>query len=147
MVKVGDFEVKEGYYYHEEHFWAKVEEGVVKFGITDYGQDGLKEVIVVELPSVGEKVTQNKTFGVVESEKAVVDLIAPISGQVKEVNQETLDNPKNVNKDPYGTGWLVAVAPSNLDEELQNIMDFKAALDYHKDFADLTTKEEGMMHF
>jgi glycine cleavage system H protein len=140
MVNVGDFEVREGLYYHKEHFWAKVEDGAVKVGITDYGQDGLQEVVVVQVSSVGDTVTQNEPYGVVESTKAVVDLIAPVSGKIKEVNEDTINNPKLINEDPYGKGWIVAITPSNLDEELKNIMNFKAGLDFYKEFASLTLR-------
>lgn len=140
MVKVGEFEVREGCYYHKDHFWAKVEDGAVKVGITDFGQDALQEVVVVNVPSVGEEVTQNEPYGLVESTKAVVDLIAPVSGKVKEVNEKTLNNPKTINEDCYGEGWILMVTPSNLEAELQNILDFQAAVEYYKELADLTLR-------
>ena len=77
--------------------------------------------------------TQNEPYGTVESVKAVVDLIAPISGTVEEVNEQLLDNPEPINQDPYGEGWVIAVAPSNLDAELDNIMTFETAVDWYKE--------------
>jgi len=133
MVNVNGYEVREGLYYHKEHFWAKVEKELVRFGTTDYGQKALKEVVFVELPSAGDAVKQNEPYGTVESVKAVVDLIAPVSGTVKEVNEKLRDNPEPINKDPYGEGWLIAVTPSNLKTELDNIMAFKAAVDWYKE--------------
>lgn len=138
MVEIGEYEVREGLYYHKEHFWAKIEEGLVRFGATDYGQKALREVVFVELPEVGDEVEQNEAYGTVESVKAVVDLIAPVSGTVKEVNEALMDNPDTINKDPYGTGWLVVVTPSDVEGELENIMDFNAAVDWYK-----TLVEEG----
>lgn len=132
MVKVGEYEVHEEYYYHKDHFWAHVEGGLVKFGATDYGQKTLKEVVFVELPSVGTTVTQNEPYGTVESVKAVVDLIAPVSGTVEKVNESLRDNPEPINKDPYGEGWLIVVKPSNLNDELKKIMDFKAAVEFYR---------------
>jgi len=135
LVKVGDYEVREGLYYHKEHFWARVENGLVRSGATDYGQKALKEVVFVELPGVGDEVKQNEAYGTVESVKAVVDLIAPLSGTIKEVNEGLKDNPEPINKDPYGEGWLILVTPSNLSDELKNIMDFNTAVEWYKTVA------------
>lgn len=132
MVEIGEYEVREGLYYHKEHFWAKIEDGLVRFGATDYGQKALREIVFVELLEVGDEVEQNEAYGTVESVKAVVDLIAPVSGTVKEVNEKLMDNPDAINKDPYGTGWLILVTPSEVEGELGNIMDFNAAVDWYK---------------
>ena len=120
------------YLIHKEHFWAKIEDGLVRFGATDYGQKALKEIVFVELLEVGDEVKQNDAYGTLESVKAVVDLIAPVSGTVKEVNEALMDNPDAINKDPYGNGWLITVTPSDADGELENIMDFDAAVDWYK---------------
>lgn len=133
MVNVGEYEVREGLYYHKEHFWARIENGLVRFGASDYGQKVLKEVVFVELPSVGDTVTQNEAFGTLESVKAVVDLVALVSGTVEEVNENLLDDPGPINQDPYDKGWLVAVKPSDLNAELSNIMTFEAALEWYKE--------------
>ena len=138
MVEIGEYEVREGLYYHKEHFWAKIEDGLVRFGATDYGQKALREVVFVELPEVGDEVEQNEAYGTVESVKAVIDLIAPVSGTVKEVNEALMDNPDTINQDPYGTGWLIVVTPSDVEGELGNIMDFNAAVDWYT-----TLVEEG----
>jgi len=133
LVQIDEYEVREGLYYQKDHYWAKMEDGLVRVGATDYGQKALKEVVFIELPSVGDTITQNEPYGTVESVKAVVDLIAPVSGTVKEVNEELLDNPEPINKDPYGEGWLILITPSNLDVELGNIMGFEAAVDWYKE--------------
>lgn len=99
--------------YTREHEWAKIEGKRARIGITHYAQDQLGDVVFVELPKVGGKVTQLQTFGVVESVKAVSDLFAPISGVVVEVNQDLTREPERVNRDPYGAGWLVVVELSN----------------------------------
>ena len=133
MVQVDEYEIRAGLYYQKAHFWAKVEDGRLRVGTTDYGQKALKEVVFVELPSPGDTVTQNEPYGTVESVKAVVDLIAPISGTVEAVNEELLDDPEPINQDPYGDGWLILISPSNLDEELGNIMGFEAAVEWYKE--------------
>jgi glycine cleavage system H protein len=131
MVQIDEYEVKEGLYYHKEHFWAKVENGNVRVGATDYGQKSLKEVVFVELPSEGDTVAQNEPYGTVESVKAVVDLVAPVSGTIKKVNGELLDNPEPINNDPYDAGWLILIVPTNLEAELKNIMNFEAAVEWY----------------
>ncbi len=95
--------------YTKDHEWAQVEENVVTVGITEYAQDALGEVVYVELPEEGTKVTKDEPFGVVESVKAVSDLFAPVSGTVVEVNDPLVDNPGKVNDDPYGDGWMIKI--------------------------------------
>ena len=126
MVEIGEYEVREGLYYHKEHFWAKIEDELVRLGATDYGQKALREVVFVELPEVGDKVEQNEAYGTVESVKAVIDLIAPVSGTVKEVNEALMDNPDTINKDPYGEGWMILIELSHPNE----VASLLAAADY-----------------
>ena len=102
--------------YTREHEWAKQEGDRVRVGITAYAQEQLGDVVFVELPKVGAKVTAAKTFGVVESVKAVNDLFAPISGEVAEVNGELGQKPEIVNQDPYGKGWMLVVKPASKGE-------------------------------
>ena len=102
--------------YTREHEWAKQEGDRVRVGITAYAQEQLGDVVFVELPKVGAKVTASKNFGVVESVKAVSDLFAPVSGEVAEVNAELGQKPETVNQDPYGKGWMLVVKPSNKGE-------------------------------
>jgi glycine cleavage system H protein len=135
MVKVEDYEVPENLYYHKEYLWAKVENGKVKIGIIDFAQKQLNDIVYVELPSVGDAISQNEPFGTLESVKAVSDLIAPISGTVESINEELEAKPDLVNEDPYGEGWLLIVAPTNLDAELKEIMNFDAAVEWHKKLA------------
>ena len=102
--------------YTREHEWAKQEGDRVRVGITAYSQEQLGDVVFVELPKVGARVTATKNFGVVESVKAVSDLFAPISGEVAEVNGELGQKPEIVNQDPYGKGWMLVVKPSSKGE-------------------------------
>ena len=99
--------------YTREHEWAKIEGKRARVGITHFAQDQLGDVVFVELPKIGAKVTQMKALGVIESVKAVSDLFAPLSGVVVQVNQELTQQPERVNRDPYGTGWLVVIELSN----------------------------------
>lgn len=132
MVKVDDYEVPEGLYYHEEYGWARIEDGKARIGITDYAQRQLREIVFVELPSAGDTLKQNEPFGTVESVKAVSDLVAPLSGTIEEVSEEVQNKPETLNEDPYDKGWLLIISPSNLDEELKALMDFEKAVEWHK---------------
>ena len=95
--------------YTKEHEWARVEGTRARVGITTYAQEQLGDVVFVELPKAGTKVTQLQAFGVVESVKAVSDLFAPLSGAVVEVNAELVKKPELVNQDPYGKGWMLVI--------------------------------------
>ena len=102
--------------YTKDHEWAKPEGTRYRVGITAYAQEQLGDVVFVELPKAGTKVTAKKSFGVVESVKAVSDLFAPLSGEIVEINGELPNAPQTVNQDPYGKGWMIVIAPSKADE-------------------------------
>jgi glycine cleavage system H protein len=114
--------------YTREHEWARVDGSRARVGITHFAQDQLGDVVFVELPKVGTRVRQMQTFGVVESVKAVSDLFAPLSGEVVEVNQGLVEHPEQVNRDPYGEGWLIVVALAD-PKELNALL---SAADYEK---------------
>jgi len=104
--------------YTKEHAWVRVEGAGALVGITDHAQKELGDIVFVETPKVGAALSQHKPFGVVESVKSVSDLHAPVSGSVARVNETLAAAPEIVNKDPYGAGWMIAVAlkdPAELD--------------------------------
>jgi glycine cleavage system H protein len=135
MVKVEGYEVPEGLYYSKEFAWIKIEGEKARMGITDYAQKQLREIVYAELPEAGAEVKQNEPYGTVESVKAVSDLVAAVSGTVEEVNSEVQSRPELLNEDPFDRGWLVVVKPANLQAELQNLMDFNQAVEWHKNQA------------
>jgi glycine cleavage system H protein len=102
--------------YHEEHDWARIEDGEATLGITWHAQDALGELVHFEPPEDGAQIRQGTSYGEVESVKAVSDLIAPLSGEVLEVNSRVADEPEKVNEDPYGEGWLVRIRISDPGE-------------------------------
>ena len=119
--------------YTSEHEWvsAHTAEGTVRVGITDHAQDALGDVVYVDLPSVGDSVAAEDSFGEIESTKSVSDLFAPISGEIVAVNEGLEDDPALVNSDPYGEGWIIEIRPENADD-LANLLDaeaYKAELD------------------
>ena len=107
--------------YSTDHEWARVEEGRVRVGITDYAQDALGDVVFVELPTVGTQVERGASFSEVESTKSVSEIYAPVSGTIAEVNADLTDGPERLNDDPYGEGWICVIEPTDptqLDELL-----------------------------
>ena len=102
--------------YHPEHDWARIEGDEALLGVTWYAVDALGELVHYEPPEVGARIAKDGSYGEVESVKAVSDLVAPLSGEVIEVNERVTDAPETVNADPYGEGWLVRVRISDPDE-------------------------------
>jgi glycine cleavage system H protein len=116
-------EAPPGLKYSKEHEWVATEESVATIGITDHAQEQLGEIVYIELPAIGEKVSKDDPFGVVESVKTVSDIYAPVSGTVVEVNEDLPESPEVVNEDPYGDGWLIKVKvsdPADLEDLMEN---------------------------
>lgn len=113
--------------YTSEHEWvsALTAEGTVRVGITDHAQDALGDVVYVDLPSVGDSVAAEDSFGEIESTKSVSDLFAPIAGEIVAANEALEDDPALVNSDPYGEGWIIEIRPENADD-LANLLDAEA---------------------
>lgn len=101
--------------YLESHEWAKAEDGTVRIGISDFAQDELGDIVFVELPDVGDEITADEPFGVIESIKAVSDIYAPLGGSVTAINEELFDRPELINEEPYEGGWMLEVDPSDPD--------------------------------
>jgi len=118
--------------YHREHDWARIGDGEATFGITWFAQDALGELVHFEPPEDGASVTKDQSYAEVESVKAVSDVIAPLSGEILEVNRAVADAPETVNEDPYGQGWLVRVRLTD-PSELDSLLDVEA---YRQHLAD-----------
>jgi glycine cleavage system H protein len=106
-------EAPPGLKYSKEHEWVSTGDTVVTVGITDHAQEQLGEIVSVELPAVGDKISKDDPFGVIESVKAVSEIFAPVSGTVLEVNEDLPESPEVVNEDPYGDGWLIRIKVSD----------------------------------
>jgi glycine cleavage system H protein len=111
--------------YTKQHEWADVKGDVATIGITDYAQHELGDVVFAELPKVGSKVEAGKSFGTVESVKAVSEIYSPITGEVTEINGDLQNTPETINSDPHGAAWLIKVRLSN-PAEVKGLMDAKA---------------------
>ncbi len=112
-------------YYSKEHEWAKIEGDMATIGISDFAQNSLGDIVFVELPDVGRKLTADESFGVVESIKSVSDLYSPFSGEVTEVNSELVNSPEKINSSPYDS-WMIKIKMSK-PSELNSLM---SASDY-----------------
>jgi len=115
--------------YSREHAWIRVDGNIATIGITDYGQDKLGEVLSLKITSPDASVEQDEPFGMIESEKAVVELISPISGDIINVNEDLIDDVGIINSDPYDTGWMIVVEMSDISE-LDNLFDSFEYADY-----------------
>lgn len=120
--------VPDDLYYTESHEWVSVKDGFATVGITDFAQHELGEIVFLELPEAGAKVSAGEPCGTIEAVKSAEDLISPVSGLVEEKNQETEDSPESINQSPYEEGWLYRVRLNN-EEELANLL---TALEYSK---------------
>lgn len=120
--------------YTRTHEWVKIEQDTGVIGITKFGAEELADIVYIELPAKGEKLKRDLPFGTIESVKAVVDLNAPVSGEVMETHADLLENLDSISSDPYGEGWLVKIKldnPNELDELLN-----------HEQYAEFVKKEK-----
>jgi len=116
--------------YTKDHEWAKIEKDVAIVGITDYAQGELGDIVFIELPQAGSKVTKGASFGTIEAVKAVSDIYAPFSGEVTDSNAALQDAPEGINKDPYGAGWMIKIKLSDPSQksELLTAEQYKALI-------------------
>lgn len=126
------------FYYTKEHEWVRVEGDKCRVGVTDYAQDSLHEIVYVDLPKVGAKVSKMQSLGTVESVKAVADVYSPIAGVVFEVNGQLSDAPELVNTSPYEKGWITIIRPDDLKNDLPSLM----GPDVYKDFVKKITEKK-----
>lgn len=111
--------------YTKDHEWIRIEGSEATIGITDFAQNELGDIVYVDIPTVGEEVSREAIFGTVEAVKTVSDLFMPLSGTVNAANTSIDQNPESVNKDPYGTGWMIKITLSN-PEEIGQLLDAEA---------------------
>jgi glycine cleavage system H protein len=110
--------------YTKEHEWVSIDASICTMGITDYAQAALGDIVYVQLPKVGEKVTAGAVCGEVESTKSVSDIYAPVSGVIVEINQSLADSPETINADPYGQGWLAKIEVIGQPSELLTAQEY-----------------------
>ncbi len=114
-------EIPEALQYTSEHEWIAIEDDVATIGITDYAQGELGDIVFVELPNKGDSTNQTEAFGTIEAVKAVSELYAPLSGEIKDVNSTLEEQPELINNDPYGEGWIIKLKISD-ESELEKLL-------------------------
>ena len=111
--------------YTNEHEWIRVEGDIAYVGITDYAQEQLGDIVFVDIPTVGETLEANETFGTIEVVKTISDLFLPVAGEVLEQNESLEENPELENKAPYGEGWLIKMNPADI-KDIDDLLDSEA---------------------
>jgi glycine cleavage system H protein len=128
MAKVRDFEMPDDLYYHKEFCWVKKEsDELVRVGLIDFAQSEAGDITYIDLPFEGDEVEQNEPCGKIQSAKWIGKLVAPVTGEVVEVNYDLESDATLINQDCYGAGWIITVQPSDLDADMANLMQGQAA--------------------
>jgi glycine cleavage system H protein len=123
MAVIEGYDMPEALYYHKDHAWVKLEaNGTALIGMNDFYQKSAGDTTYIDLPFEGDEVEQGETCGKIQSAKWVGKFVSPLSGEILEVNEELEDDCTLINKDPYGDGWIMRLEPSNLDQELKNLV-------------------------
>ena len=118
--------------YTKDHEWVRLNGDTATVGVTDFAQGELGDVVFVQLPNTGRRVTQGEAFGTIEAVKAVADIYSPVSGEITEVNSTLTEKPESMNQDPYGAGWVVKIKTSDIQADKSHLLDPAA-------YADLTS--------
>ena len=130
MAEIEGFHMPDELYYHEEHCWARVEGDTVVVGMTDFFQTEAGNIVFVDLPEEEDEVSQGEVCGKIQSRKWIGKLVAPVSGEISEINEDIEDDATLINSDPYGNGWILKIEAGNLDSELGNLMQGEAVVSF-----------------
>ena len=130
MAEINGFHMPDELYYHEEHCWARVEGNTVIVGMTDFFQSEAGNIVFVDLPEEEDEVSQGEVCGKIQSRKWIGKLVAPVSGEISEINEDLEDDATLVNTDPYGNGWILKIEAGELESELGNLMHGEAVVGF-----------------
>jgi glycine cleavage system H protein len=122
MADIKGYNMPDDLYYHKDHSWAKVDGSKVTVGMNDFFQKEAGDIVFVDLPEEEDEVSQGETCGKIQSRKWIGKLVAPVSGEIAEINEALEDDTSLINTDPYGKGWILVIEASNLEEELGDLM-------------------------
>ena len=122
MTDIKGYSMPDDLYYHEEHSWARVDGDRVTVGMSDFFQKEAGDIVFVDLPEEEDDVEQGEVCGKIQSRKWIGKLVAPVSGEILEINEDLDEDTSLINTDPYGKGWILVIEASNLDEDLENLM-------------------------
>ena len=130
MAEIEGYNMPDGLYYHKDHSWAKVEGTKVTVGMNDFFQKEAGDIVFVDLPEEEEDVSQGEVCGKIQSRKWIGKLVAPVSGEIVEINEDLEDDTSYINNDPYGKGWIIVIEASDLDSELDSLMQGDALVSF-----------------
>jgi glycine cleavage system H protein len=144
MVEVESKNLPDDLYYHKDHAWAKIEnDGNVRIGMHYYYSESAGETTYVDLPFEGDEVSQDETCGKIQSAKWVGKFVSPVAGEIIEVNEELEDDPTLINKSSYDKGWVMVVKPSNLENDLKNLMKGEEVISFVRKSLEEAEKKKG----
>lgn len=130
MAEIKGYNMPDELYYHEEHSWARVDGTKVTVGMTDFFQKEAGDIVFVDLPEEEEEVEQGEVCGKIQSRKWIGKLVAPVSGEIVEINEDLEEDTSLINSDPYGKGWILVIQAGDLDSDLQNLLQGDAVVDF-----------------
>ena len=130
MAEIKGYNMPDELYYHEEHSWARVDGTKVTVGMTDFFQKEAGDVVFIDLPEEEDEVEQGEVCGKIQSRKWIGKLIAPVSGEIVEINEDLEDDTSLINTDPYGDGWVLVIDAGDLDSELENLIHGDGVVDF-----------------
>lgn len=130
MTDIKGYNLPDDLYYHKEHSWARVDGDKVTVGMTDFFQKEAGDIVFLDLPEEEDEVEQGEVCGKIQSRKWIGKLVAPVSGEIVEVNEDLDEDTSLINTDPYGKGWILVIEAGDLDEELENLMHGDAVVDF-----------------
>ena len=122
MADIKGYSMPDELYYHKDHSWARVDGSKVTVGMNDFFQKEAGDIVFIDLPDEEDEVSQGETCGKIQSRKWIGKLVAPVSGEIVELNEDLEDDTSLINSDPYGKGWILVIEASDLDSELENLM-------------------------
>jgi glycine cleavage system H protein len=122
MADIKGYNMPDDLYYHEEHSWARVDGKKVTVGMNDFFQKEAGDIVFVDLPEEEDDVSQGEVCGKIQSRKWIGKLVAPVSGEILEINEDLEDDTSLINTDPYGKGWILVIEAGDLEEDLENLM-------------------------
>ncbi len=130
MAIIKGYNMPDELYYHEEDSWARVDGTKVTVGMTDFFQKEAGDIVFVDLPDEEDEVTQGEVCGKIQSRKWIGNLIAPVSGEIVEINEDLEEDTSLTNTDPYGKGWIIVIKASDLDSELEDLIHGDAVISF-----------------
>lgn len=130
MADIKGYNMPDELYYHKDHSWARVDGGKVTVGMSDFFQKEAGDIVFVDLPEEEDDVSQDEVCGKIQSRKWIGKLVAPVSGEIVEINEDLEDDTSLINSDPYGKGWILVIEASDLDDELENLMQGDALVEF-----------------